>query len=57
MTAYADMTPEEARRHRPRVVLVDADNRVKDVLTLDVALHPAALGALPTDVPADVLTA
>jgi aspartate 1-decarboxylase len=33
--AYADMTPEEARGHRPRVVLVDADNNPTDVLDLD----------------------
>lgn len=27
MATFAEMTPEEARAHRPRVVLVDADNR------------------------------
>ena len=33
--AYADMTPEEAEAHRPRVVLVDADNNPTEVLDLD----------------------
>jgi aspartate 1-decarboxylase len=31
--AYADMERDEAERHSPRLVLVDDDNRVKDVLT------------------------
>ena len=35
--AYADMTPEEAEGHRPRVVLVDDDNDPKEVLDLDGA--------------------
>lgn len=35
--AYADMTPEEARAHRPRVVLVDADNNPKGLFDLDGA--------------------
>ena len=35
--AYADMTPEEARTHRPRVVLVDADNNPKGTFDLDGA--------------------
>lgn len=34
--AYAEMTPEEARVHRPRVVLVDEDNDPKEVIDLDV---------------------
>jgi aspartate 1-decarboxylase len=33
--AYADMTPEEAQAHRPRVVLVDEDNDPKEVMELD----------------------
>ncbi|GAB5534631.1 MAG: aspartate 1-decarboxylase [Rubricoccaceae bacterium] len=33
--AYADMTPEEAKDHQPRVVLVDADNNPTQVLDLD----------------------
>lgn len=35
--AYADMTPEEARGHRPRVVLVDADNNPTQTFDLDGA--------------------
>jgi aspartate 1-decarboxylase len=30
IAAYAQMTPEEADRHRPRLVFVDAANRVRD---------------------------
>ncbi len=33
--AYADMTPEEARTHRPRVVLVDEENDPKKVMDLN----------------------
>ncbi|MDX1530177.1 MAG: aspartate 1-decarboxylase [Rhodothermales bacterium] len=33
--AYAEMTPEEARQHRPRVVLVDERNDPKEVMDLD----------------------
>lgn len=33
--AYADMTPEEAQAHRPRVVLVDEENDPKEVMELD----------------------
>ncbi|MFN3596579.1 MAG: aspartate 1-decarboxylase [Rubricoccaceae bacterium] len=33
--AYADMTPEEARDHRPRVVLVDKQNNPTEVMDLD----------------------
>lgn len=29
--AYAQMTPEEARNHRPRIVLVDEHNNPKEV--------------------------
>lgn len=35
--AYADMTPEEARTHRPRVVLVDAENNPTETYDLDGA--------------------
>jgi aspartate 1-decarboxylase len=31
LATFAEMTPEEARAHRPRVVRVDRDNRVTDV--------------------------
>jgi len=34
---YADMTPEEAKTHRPRVVLVDAENNPKGTFDLDGA--------------------
>ncbi len=33
--AYADMTPEEAEAHRPRVVLVDKQNDPVEVYDLD----------------------
>ncbi len=32
--AYCHATPEEAREHRPRVVLVDDQNGIKDAYTL-----------------------
>ena len=35
--AYADMTPEEAETHKPRVVLVDADNNPTETFDLDGA--------------------
>jgi aspartate 1-decarboxylase len=31
LATFADMTPEEARAHKPTVVRVDTDNRVVDV--------------------------
>ncbi len=34
--AYAEMTPEEARRHRPRVVLVDESNRPREIIDRQV---------------------
>lgn len=37
--AYADMTPEEAAEHHPRVVLVDEQNDPKDVMDLDPHEH------------------
>ena len=52
--AYAQMSPQAARKHRPRVVLVDHDNHPQEVLTLDVALHAQAL---PDEVSEDALTA
>lgn len=33
--AYADMTPEEAGEHRPRVVIVDEENDPKEVTDLE----------------------
>lgn len=35
--SYAELTPSEARRHHPRVVLVDEHNDVTETRTLDVA--------------------
>lgn len=35
--SYAELTPNEAQQHHPRVVLVDEDNRVKETRTLDVS--------------------
>ncbi len=43
--SYADMTPEEALQHRPRVVLVNERNDPKEIIDLDVAAHPDALPA------------
>lgn len=31
IVSYCQMTPEEARTHRPRVVLIEGDNRIKKV--------------------------
>ena len=55
--AYADMTPDEARQHRPRVVLVDEHNNPKGQFDLDgtpvTDPHlPAVTNAVATD-PAD----
>lgn len=33
--AYAEMTPEEAKTHRPRVVLVDSENNPTEIIDLD----------------------
>lgn len=38
--AYAQMTPEEARRHKARVILVDADNNPREVV--EYAVVPEA---------------
>jgi aspartate 1-decarboxylase len=35
--SYAQLTPEEAEKHRPRVVLVDEKNDPKEIIDLDVA--------------------
>jgi aspartate 1-decarboxylase len=35
--SYAQLTPEEAARHRPRVVLVDEQNNPREIIDLDVA--------------------
>jgi aspartate 1-decarboxylase len=37
--AYADMMPEEATDHRPRVVLVDEQNDPREVMNLDPGEH------------------
>lgn len=52
--AYAQMTPEEARRHSPRVVLVDEQNNPREVLDLQVRNQEPEL---PADVSEEVLTA
>lgn len=33
--AYAQMTPEEAREYRPKVVFVDKDNKIKSVVNYE----------------------
>lgn len=30
---YAQMTPDEARRHRPKIVLLNPDNSIRETLT------------------------
>lgn len=35
--SYAQLSPSEARRHHPRVVLVDEENEVKETRTVNVA--------------------
>lgn len=52
--AYAEMTPEEAESHRPRVVLVDEHNNPSDVIDLDVKYEAPDL---PNSLSDDVLTA
>jgi aspartate 1-decarboxylase len=34
--AYAELSPQEAQQHHPRVILVDENNDVKETQTLDV---------------------
>ncbi|HET6569324.1 MAG TPA: aspartate 1-decarboxylase [Rhodothermales bacterium] len=46
--AYAQMTPEEARTHRPRVVLVNERNDPKEII--DLGDDAASLEDLPEDV-------
>lgn len=49
--AYADMTPEEAAEHHPRVVLVDEENDPKEVMDLDPGTHtPEAENTVEDDV-------
>ncbi len=52
--SYAEMTPEEAQTHEPRVVLVDDNNDVKESMTLETRKNAPEL---PDDVPEDVLIA
>ena len=33
--AYASMTPEEAKSHRPKVVLVDGENKITKVTSYE----------------------
>lgn len=40
--AYADMTPEEAHRHRPRVVLVDRQNNPVEIMDLGSKIGSSA---------------
>ena len=35
LMAYADMTPEEAKTHKPKVVFVDDDNKIKQISTYE----------------------
>ena len=37
---YADMTPHEAKRHRPRVVLIDKHNNPKEIIDLNDEATP-----------------
>lgn len=49
LISYAGMTPEEAERHRPRVVLVDEHNNPTEVVDLDVPQRSAELApSLPS---------
>lgn len=49
--AYADMTPEEAEGHRPRVVLVDEENDPKEVTDLEMDKRtPEAENTIDEDV-------
>ncbi len=42
--AYADMTPDEAQSHEPRVVLVDDQNNPTHVYDLDPGAQPKYIG-------------
>lgn len=35
LMAYCDMTPEEAKGHRPKVVFVDEENQIKRISTYE----------------------
>jgi len=35
--SYAELSPKEARQHKPRVVMVDDENNVTETQTLDVS--------------------
>lgn len=52
--SYADMTPEEARDHEPRVVIVDENNDIKQTVGVEVDNETPDL---PSDVSEDVLIA
>ena len=52
--AYAEMTPKEAEEHEPHVVLVDANNDIKESRTLEMDENAPPL---PDDVAEDVLIA
>ena len=36
---YADMSPAEAKTHRPRVVLIDKNNDPKEIIDLNDGIH------------------
>lgn len=42
--SYAQMTPEEAAIHRPRVVLVDQQNNPTEIIDLDVRRDALVVG-------------
>lgn len=52
--AYAQMTPEEAEDHVPRVVLVNEDNEPTEVVGLPAHTPPEDL---PDDIPEDAVVA
>lgn len=49
--SYAQLTPDEARVHRPRVVLVDEFNNPKEIMDLRVSKDASAA---PEDLPAEI---
>jgi aspartate 1-decarboxylase len=55
--AYAELTPNEAQQHHPRVVLVDEDNNVSETRTLDVSPRDTDLQPEDEDGWEDVLIA
>ena len=52
--SYAQLSPEEAASHRPRVVLVDEHNDPEDIMDMDTRNETPDL---PEDVSEEVLTA